>query len=123
MASSGWLSGAQWRDLPDNFGPYTTCYNRFVRCDGLVSAADALASAHDAAVQMIDMSIVRVHQRAYVGYPTFGLGWRLYGLGEVCFIGTMFLQAEALHWRPFQSLSRAHRLPTPPQRTSFVTGS
>ena len=20
-----------WRDLPDGFGPYTTCYNRFVR--------------------------------------------------------------------------------------------
>ena len=24
-------SGAPWRDMPDNFGPYTTCYNRFVR--------------------------------------------------------------------------------------------
>ena len=24
-------SGAPWRDLPANFGPYTTCYNRFVR--------------------------------------------------------------------------------------------
>jgi len=24
-------SGAPWRDLPNNFGPYTTCYNRFVR--------------------------------------------------------------------------------------------
>src|SRR5690242_279178 len=24
-------SGAPWRDLPVNFGPYTTCYNRFVR--------------------------------------------------------------------------------------------
>jgi carboxymethylenebutenolidase len=24
-------SGASWRDLPDIFGPYTTCYNRFVR--------------------------------------------------------------------------------------------
>jgi|SRR5215475_3463793 len=24
-------SGALWRDLPDDFGPYTTCYNRFVR--------------------------------------------------------------------------------------------
>src|ERR1700730_5492385 len=27
-------SGAPWRDLPDNFGPYTTCYNRFVRWRG-----------------------------------------------------------------------------------------
>ena len=24
-------SGAPWRDLPDHFGPYTTCYNRFNR--------------------------------------------------------------------------------------------
>jgi transposase len=24
-------SGAPWRDLPDCYGPYTTCYNRFVR--------------------------------------------------------------------------------------------
>jgi len=24
-------SGAPWRDLPKNYGPYTTCYNRFVR--------------------------------------------------------------------------------------------
>jgi transposase len=24
-------SGAPWRDLPIAFGPYTTCYNRFVR--------------------------------------------------------------------------------------------
>jgi transposase len=24
-------SGAPWRDLPKECGPYTTCYNRFVR--------------------------------------------------------------------------------------------
>jgi transposase len=24
-------SGAPWRDLPDIYGPHTTCYNRFVR--------------------------------------------------------------------------------------------
>ena len=58
-------SGAPWRDLPEAFGPYTTCYNRFVRWRragvwGLI--LDALASANDAAVQMIDTSIVRVHQ-------------------------------------------------------------
>jgi transposase len=23
-------SGAPWRDLPENYGPRTTCYNRFV---------------------------------------------------------------------------------------------
>ena len=58
-------SGAPWRDLPDGFGPYTTCYNRFVRWRraGFWSRImNALAGAHDAAVQMIDTSIVRVHQ-------------------------------------------------------------
>jgi transposase len=24
-------SGAPWRDLPESYGPTTTCYNRFVR--------------------------------------------------------------------------------------------
>src|SRR4051812_4938717 len=53
-------SGAPWRDLPDNFGPYTTCYNRFVRWrragvwGGIMNALAA-----DAAVQMIDTSIIR----------------------------------------------------------------
>ena len=58
-------SGAPWRDLPDNFGPYTTCYNRFVRwrrAGVWGRIMDALAAAHDASVQMIDTSIVRVHQ-------------------------------------------------------------
>jgi transposase len=58
-------SGAPWRDVPDDFGPYTTCYNRFVRWRraGVWSRImDALAAAHDASVQMIDTSIVRVHQ-------------------------------------------------------------
>src|ERR1700757_3263904 len=54
-----------WRDLPEAFGPYTTCYNRFVRwrrAGVWGRIIDALAAAHDAAVQMIDTSIVRVHQ-------------------------------------------------------------
>ena len=58
-------SGAPWRDVPDDFGPYTTCYNRFVRWRraGVWSRImDTLAAAHDVSVQMIDTSIVRVHQ-------------------------------------------------------------
>ncbi len=58
-------SGAPWRDLPLNFGQYTTCYNRFVRwrrAGVWTKIMNALAGAHDAAVQMIDTSIVRVHQ-------------------------------------------------------------
>jgi transposase len=60
-------SGAPWRDLPQAFGPYTTCYNRFVRWRraGVWSRImNALAASHDTAVQMIDTSIVRVHQHA-----------------------------------------------------------
>ena len=60
-------SGAPWRDLPDNFGPYTTCYNRFVRWRraGVWGGIfNELAATHDAAVQMIDTSIIRVHQHA-----------------------------------------------------------
>jgi transposase len=58
-------SGALWRDVPTSFGPYTTCYNRFVRWRraGVWSRImDALAVTHDATIQMIDTSIVRVHQ-------------------------------------------------------------
>jgi transposase len=53
-------SGAPWRDLPENYGPRTTCYNRFVRWrragvwDRIM---DALAAGRDAAMQMIDTRI------------------------------------------------------------------
>jgi transposase len=59
-------SGAPWRRLPGNFGPHTTCYNRFVRWrragvwDQLMNV---LTAGHDTAVQMIDTPIVRVHQQ------------------------------------------------------------
>jgi len=59
-------SGAPWRDLPETYGPRTTCYNRFVRwrrAGVWDQIMDALAAGHDAAVQMIDTSVVRVYQR------------------------------------------------------------
>ena len=58
-------SGAPWRDLPETYGPCTTCYNRFVRwrrAGVWDQIMDALAAGNDAAVQMIDTSVVRVHQ-------------------------------------------------------------
>jgi transposase len=58
-------SGAPWRDLPNSFGPYTTCYNRFVRwrrAGVWRRIMEVLAIAYDASVQMIDTSVVRVHQ-------------------------------------------------------------
>lgn len=60
-------SGAPWRDLPDIYGPRTTCYNRFVRwrkAGVWESIMAALMAAPNAAVQMIDTSMVRVHQHA-----------------------------------------------------------
>lgn len=61
-------SGAPWRDLPDCYGPYTTCYNRFNRWRKAGIWDDMLAAMtnrHDADdVQMLDTSIVRARQHA-----------------------------------------------------------
>jgi len=60
-------SGAPWRDLPERYGPYTTCYNRFVRwrCAGVWDRIlTAISHRDDAEVQMIDSTIVRAHQHA-----------------------------------------------------------
>ena len=60
-------SGAPWRDLPERYGPRTTCYNRFVRWrragvwDWLM---DAMTVAYDGDIQMIDSTSVRAHQHA-----------------------------------------------------------
>ena len=58
-------TGAPWRALPKEFGPRTTCYNRFVRWrkagvwDRILTA---VSKAYDCNVQMIDSTSVRVHQ-------------------------------------------------------------
>ena len=60
-------TGAPWRALPKEFGPPTTCYNRFVRWrkagvwDRIMAA---VSQAYDGDVQMIDSTSVRVHQHA-----------------------------------------------------------
>src|SRR5712675_3310540 len=93
-------SGAPWRDLPEAFGPYTTCYNRFVRwrrAGVWGRIIDALATAHDAAVQMIDTSIVRVHQVTVasvserLGSPT-GSFYHRFASRDVL-LGSLWLQA------------------------------
>jgi transposase len=30
-------TGSPWADMPERYGPYTTCYNRFVRWEGSAS--------------------------------------------------------------------------------------
>lgn len=60
-------SGAPWRDLPERYGPRTTCYNRFARWrkagvwDMLM---DAITAPRQGNIQMIDSTSVRAHQQA-----------------------------------------------------------
>ena len=60
-------SGAPWRDLPERYGPRTTCYNRFVRwrkASVWDRMMDAISAAHDGDIQMIDSTSIRAYQQA-----------------------------------------------------------
>lgn len=63
-------TGAPWADIPERYGPSTTCYNRFVRWrkggvwDGLL---DEISKGYDGDIVMIDSSCVRVHQHGATG--------------------------------------------------------
>ena len=54
-------SGAPWRDLPDAFGPYTTCYNRFVRW--------RRAGVWAAIMNALAAPMMRCADDRYVDYP------------------------------------------------------
>lgn len=63
-------SGAPWADIPERYGPHTTCYNRFVRWRAAGvwdQILKAVSQAYNGKIQMIDSSIVRVHQHAANG--------------------------------------------------------
>jgi len=63
-------TGSPWRDLPERYGPYTTCYNRFNRwAKGGVwlKVFEALAQRSPQSLQFIDSSIIRAHQHAAGG--------------------------------------------------------
>lgn len=58
-------TGSPWRDIPERYGPHTTCYNRFVRwrkAGVWDRVLEAVAAAYDGDLIMIDSSCVRVHQ-------------------------------------------------------------
>ena len=64
-----WLarSGAPWRDLPEQFGPWNSVYQRFARWQkrGVWQRVFAvLADDADFEEVFIDSTIVRVHQHA-----------------------------------------------------------
>lgn len=60
-------TGSPWADIPERYGPCTTCYNRFVRWrkqgvwDRLFAA---VSRAYAGDVQAVDSSSIRVHQHA-----------------------------------------------------------
>src|SRR4030095_4437326 len=63
-------TGSPWAEIPERYGPPTTCYNRFVRWqeagiwDGLLKA---VSEAYDGDMVMIASTCVRVHQHAATG--------------------------------------------------------
>jgi transposase len=63
-------TGSPWADIPERYGPYTTCYNRFVRWRKLGvwdKIFEAVSKAYEGDVQMVDSSSIRVHQHAANG--------------------------------------------------------
>ena len=63
-------TGAPWRDLPERYGPYTTCYNRFNRwakAGVWVKVFAALAQRSPQSMHLIDSSIIRANQHAAGG--------------------------------------------------------
>ncbi|EPE93949.1 IS5 family transposase [Rhizobium grahamii] len=59
-------TGSPWAEVPERYGPPTTCYNRFVRWrkagvwDRLL---EAVSEAYDGDIVMIDSTCVRVHKK------------------------------------------------------------
>ena len=60
-------TGSPWADIPERYGPPTTCYNRFVRWRKLGvwdRIFEAVSAAYDGDRQIVDSSSIRVHQHA-----------------------------------------------------------
>lgn len=63
-------TGSPWADIPDRYGPPTTCYNRFVRWRKLGvwdHLFEAVSAAYDGDLQSVDSSSIRVHQHGANG--------------------------------------------------------
>lgn len=63
-------TGSPWDEIPERYGPYTTCYNRFVRWAkaGVWDRIfEAVSSAYDGKMQMVDSTSIRVHQHGANG--------------------------------------------------------
>ena len=60
-------TGSPWADIPERYGPATTCADRFRRW-ATIGVWDRIfatvSAAYDGDLQMIDASLIRVHQHA-----------------------------------------------------------
>src|ERR1700757_4636287 len=68
-------TGSPWADIPERYGPSTTCYNRFVRWRKIGvwdRIFEAVSKAYDGDLQMVDSSSIRVHQHAANGKRSYG---------------------------------------------------
>jgi putative transposase len=73
-------TGAPWADIPERYGPHTTCVNRFNRwrrAGVWERLLKAVSQAYDGDIQMIDSSSIRVHQHAANAQkkPTDPVAW------------------------------------------------
>ena len=63
-------TGSPWAEIPERYGPATTCDNRFVRW-AKIGVGDrifeAVSKAYDGDLQMIDSSSIGVHQHGANG--------------------------------------------------------
>jgi transposase len=70
-------TGSPWADIPERYGPATTCYNRFVRWRRRLGAwdriFDAVSKAYEGDLKMVDSSSIRVHQHAAKRSPMKGV--------------------------------------------------
>ena len=57
-------TGAPWADIPERYGPHTTCVNRWHKAGVWDLLQQAVPKAYDGDFQMIDSSSIRVHQHA-----------------------------------------------------------
>lgn len=63
-------TGSPWADIPDRYGPSTTCYSRFVRWRKIGvwdRLFEAVSKADDGDIQMVDSTTIRVHQHSANG--------------------------------------------------------
>lgn len=60
-------TGSPWANIPERYGPATTCYNRFVRWRKLGvwdRIFEAVSAAYNGDLQSVDSSSIKVHQHA-----------------------------------------------------------